>query len=145
MIKFGAQINCVHKFIYGHKNSTSHNQGERRPVSPARRGIQACRHCAHPARRRLGIADRPRIEDQYESAVHLAQALRRRGACQRRRPWSIGGRHSARYVDVAHACADTGCQRAPGVIVLSVGQAQLRLERQVDAATLALLLARLLP
>lgn len=34
---------------------------------------------------------------------------------------------------------------APGVIVLSVGQAQLRLEGQVDAATLALLLARLLP
>ena len=33
----------------------------------------------------------------------------------------------------------------PGVIVLSVGQAQLRLEGQVDAATLALLLARLLP
>ncbi len=34
---------------------------------------------------------------------------------------------------------------APGVIVLSVGPAQLRLEGQVDAATLALLLARLLP
>lgn len=34
---------------------------------------------------------------------------------------------------------------SPGVIVLSVGQAQLRLEGQVDAATLALLLARLLP
>lgn len=33
----------------------------------------------------------------------------------------------------------------PGVIVLSVGKAQLRLEGQVDAATLALLLARLLP
>jgi transposase len=33
----------------------------------------------------------------------------------------------------------------PGVIVLSVGQAQLRLEGQVDAATLTLLLARLLP
>lgn len=32
-----------------------------------------------------------------------------------------------------------------GVIVLSVGQAQLRLEGQVDAATLTLLLARLLP
>ena len=34
---------------------------------------------------------------------------------------------------------------APGVIVLSVGQAQLRLEGQVDVATLTLLLARLLP
>ena len=33
----------------------------------------------------------------------------------------------------------------PGVIVLSVGQAQLRLEGQVDSATLTLLLARLLP
>lgn len=33
----------------------------------------------------------------------------------------------------------------PGVIVLSVGQAQLRLEGQVDVATLTLLLARLLP
>ena len=33
----------------------------------------------------------------------------------------------------------------PGVIVLSVGQAQVRLEGQVDAATLTLLLARLLP
>ncbi|KAB8048006.1 transposase [Janthinobacterium sp. FT14W] len=33
----------------------------------------------------------------------------------------------------------------PGVIVLSIGQAQLRLEGQVDAATLALLLGRLLP
>ena len=33
----------------------------------------------------------------------------------------------------------------PGVIVLSVGHAQLRLEGQVDAATLTLLLARLLP
>ena len=33
----------------------------------------------------------------------------------------------------------------PGVIVLSVGQAQLRLEGQVDAITLTLLLARLLP
>ena len=33
----------------------------------------------------------------------------------------------------------------PGVIVLSVGQAQLRLEGQVDATTLTLLLARLLP
>lgn len=32
-----------------------------------------------------------------------------------------------------------------GVIVLSVGQAQLRLEGQIDAATLTLLLARLLP
>lgn len=32
-----------------------------------------------------------------------------------------------------------------GVILLSVGQAQLRLEGQVDAATLTLLLARLLP
>lgn len=32
-----------------------------------------------------------------------------------------------------------------GVIVLSVGQAQLRLEGPVDAATLTLLLARLLP
>ena len=32
-----------------------------------------------------------------------------------------------------------------GVIVLSVGQAQLRLEGLVDAATLTLLLARLLP
>jgi transposase len=34
---------------------------------------------------------------------------------------------------------------APGVIVLSVGQAQLRLEGTVDAAILTLLLARLLP
>jgi len=34
---------------------------------------------------------------------------------------------------------------APGVIVLSVGQNQLRLEGHVDAATLTLLLARLLP
>ena len=34
---------------------------------------------------------------------------------------------------------------APGVIVLSVGQAQLRLEGTVDTATLTLLLARLLP
>ena len=34
---------------------------------------------------------------------------------------------------------------SPGVIVLSVGRAQVRLEGQVDAATLALLLARLLP
>ena len=33
---------------------------------------------------------------------------------------------------------------APGVIVLSVGQTELRLEGQVDAATLTLLLARLL-
>lgn len=33
----------------------------------------------------------------------------------------------------------------PGVIVLSEGQAQLRLEGRVDAATLTLLLARLLP
>ncbi len=34
---------------------------------------------------------------------------------------------------------------APGVIVLSVGQAQLRLEGHVDPTTLTLLLARLLP
>ncbi|MGK5065098.1 transposase [Janthinobacterium sp. LB3P112] len=34
---------------------------------------------------------------------------------------------------------------APGVIVLSVGQAQLRLEGTVDTAMLTLLLARLLP
>ena len=33
----------------------------------------------------------------------------------------------------------------PGVIVLSLGQAPLRLEGQVDATTLTLLLARLLP
>lgn len=33
----------------------------------------------------------------------------------------------------------------PGVIVLSVGNVQLRLEGQVDAATLTLLLTRLLP
>lgn len=34
---------------------------------------------------------------------------------------------------------------APGVIVLSVGKAQLRLEGHVDTATLTLLLAHLLP
>ncbi len=40
----------------------------------------------------------------------------------------------------------TAAASAPlGVILLSVGQAQLRLEGQVDAATLTLLLARLLP
>jgi transposase len=33
----------------------------------------------------------------------------------------------------------------PGIIMLTVGSAQLRLEGQVDAATLTLLLARLLP
>ena len=33
----------------------------------------------------------------------------------------------------------------PGVIVLSVGHAQLRLEDQIDAVTLTLLLTRLLP
>jgi transposase len=33
----------------------------------------------------------------------------------------------------------------PGVIVLSVGQAQLRLEGQIDTAMLTLLLTRLLP
>jgi transposase len=34
---------------------------------------------------------------------------------------------------------------SPSAIVLTIGQAQLRLEGQVDAATLSLLLARLLP
>ena len=32
MIEFGAQIDCVHKFIYGHNNSTSYNQGETRAI-----------------------------------------------------------------------------------------------------------------
>jgi transposase len=36
-------------------------------------------------------------------------------------------------------------RQAPGAIVLTIGQAQLRLEGQVDAATLTLLLTRLLP
>jgi transposase len=36
-------------------------------------------------------------------------------------------------------------KQSSGVILLKVGQAQLRLEGQVDAATLSLLLARLLP
>ncbi len=35
--------------------------------------------------------------------------------------------------------------KSPGVIVLTIGRAQLRLEDQADPATLALLLARLLP
>ncbi|WP_193315734.1 hypothetical protein [Janthinobacterium aquaticum] len=37
MIEFGAQIDCVHKFIYGHNNSISYNQGETRAVSPSQR------------------------------------------------------------------------------------------------------------
>ena len=37
MIEFGAQIDCVHKFIYGHNNSTSYNQGETRAISPSQR------------------------------------------------------------------------------------------------------------
>jgi len=41
--------------------------------------------------------------------------------------------------------APTVAKVVPGVIVLNVGQAQLRLEGQVDAATLTLLLSRLLP
>ena len=28
MIESGMQIDCVHKFFYGHNDSTSHNQGE---------------------------------------------------------------------------------------------------------------------
>lgn len=35
--------------------------------------------------------------------------------------------------------------KSPGVIVFTLGQAQLRLEGHVDSTTLALLLARLLP
>jgi len=47
-------------------------------------------------------------------------------------------------VDTALAATPVA-SAAPGVIVLSVGKAQLRLEGHVDAATLTLLLARLLP
>jgi transposase len=60
-----------------------------------------------------------------------------------------GGKPSSQLVAVT--VADTPlapvplASDQPGVIVLSVGQAQLRLEGQVDAATLTLLLARLLP
>ena len=55
------------------------------------------------------------------------------------------------WADAYVTVLDTPLAPAPaasapsGVIVLSVGQAQLRLEGQVDAATLTLLLARLLP
>ncbi len=45
----------------------------------------------------------------------------------------------------AVAPANERVSPTPGVIVLSVGAAQLRLEGSVDAATLALVLARLLP
>ena len=37
MIESGAQIDCVHKFIYGHNNSTSYNQRETRAISPSQR------------------------------------------------------------------------------------------------------------
>ena len=40
MIEFGTQIDCVHKFIYGHNNSTSFNQGETRPVAWQVRGAE---------------------------------------------------------------------------------------------------------
>lgn len=92
MIESGAQIDCVHKFIYGHNNSTSHNQGETRSISPTQRGIRARRRGAHAGRRRLGVADRPRIEDQHESVVQLAQAFLNRGACRRQRAKLAGGR-----------------------------------------------------
>lgn len=37
MIEFGAQIDCVHKSIYGQNNSTSPNQGQTGSVSPTQR------------------------------------------------------------------------------------------------------------
>lgn len=43
------------------------------------------------------------------------------------------------------AAADEHVAPTPGVIVLTVGATQLRLEGSVDAATLAQVLARLLP
>jgi transposase len=43
------------------------------------------------------------------------------------------------------AAADDSVLPSPGVIVLTVGSAQLRLEGSVDGATLAQMLARLLP
>lgn len=45
----------------------------------------------------------------------------------------------------AAAAADERVLPTPGAIVLTVGAAQLRLEGSVDAATLAQVLARLLP
>lgn len=45
----------------------------------------------------------------------------------------------------APAVADERVLPTPGAIVLTVGEAQLRLEGSVDAATLAQVLARLLP
>lgn len=56
----------------------------------------------------------------------------------------LGQLMAVTVVDAALAPAPVA-STSPGVIVLSVGQAQLRLEGQVDAATLTLLLARLLP
>ena len=45
----------------------------------------------------------------------------------------------------APAAADEHVLPTPGVILLTVGATQLRLEGSVDAATLAQVLARLLP
>ena len=60
-----------------------------------------------------------------------------------------GGKAPTRLVPVTVLDAPRAAARVAsavlGVIVLSVGQVQLRLEDQVDAATLTLLLARLLP
>jgi transposase len=47
-------------------------------------------------------------------------------------------------IDTATAATPLA-SKSPGVISLTLGQAQLRLEGQVDSTTLALLLARLLP
>lgn len=60
-----------------------------------------------------------------------------------------GGNAPSRLVavtvlDTAPASAAVA-STVPGVILLSVGHVQLRLEGQVDATTLTLLLARLLP
>lgn len=68
-------MNCVHKFNYGHKKSTSHFVAEVRPLSPAHRRIQARRCCQVAGLRCLGFAGCSRIQRQYQLGFRLAQAV----------------------------------------------------------------------
>lgn len=78
MIEFRTQIDNVHNSIYGHNDSTSHNQGETRSASSTQRQIQARCSSTHLGGGGIGVTDYPRIEDQHEPAFQLAQMLQRR-------------------------------------------------------------------
>ncbi|MCE3608437.1 transposase [Massilia sp. P8910] len=140
-LKPGHKLNCAHKFDYGYKNSTSHQISEAVPTPTDSTEFNG------------EVVARSLVEGTSVSRVARGFNINASQVFTWRRQFAdlhgaVNAAPAALVPVTVLNSSDVAAEPAlpaSGVILLTVGRAQLRIEGDVDAAALAQVLARLLP